>query len=186
MHDVTQRAPQGNSRPQKLVDVRDLPDIPALNELKAIPQWVAWQYEGRGGPKPTKPPIDPRTGRYASTSDPSTWGTYEQALERAQRDRLAGIGFVLSEDDNLTGYDFDNVRNPTTGHIKPWVREILGETYGEITPSRTGIRLFARGKLPAAIKYDPAKVEVYSYGRFLTVTGDQVDGSPDCRYSAAI
>src|SRR5262245_2219235 len=40
-------------------------DIPALEELKRIPQWVAWKYEHRGGPKPTKPPINPHNGGYA-------------------------------------------------------------------------------------------------------------------------
>src|SRR5262249_19554891 len=100
---------------------------------------------------------------------------------RAQQDGLDGVGFVLSEDDNLTGYDFDGVRNSDTGHIKPWVREILSyrESYAEVTPSGTGIRLFGRGKIAAAIKHPPSRVEVYSQGRFLTITGQQVAGTPD-------
>jgi len=156
-------------------------DVAAPNELKAIPQWVAWRYEDRGGSKPTKPPVNPHTGGYASCDSPATWGTYEQAERRAREDGLPGVGFVLSEDDNLTGYDFDGCRNPTSGKLKPWVQEILsyGETYAEISPSGTGIRLIARGKIAAVIKYDPAKVEVYGHGRYLTITGQRLDRAPD-------
>src|SRR5262249_24074652 len=144
-------------------------------------QWVAWKYEDRGGPKRTKPPINPHTGRRASNADPAHWGTHEQATARAQADGLPGVGFVLIGDDNVTGIDLDNVRNPNTGKIKPWAREILdyGETYAEVSPSGAGIRLFARGKIPAAVKYDPAKVEVYSFGRYLTVTGQHIEGTPE-------
>jgi hypothetical protein len=151
-----------------------LPDIPALNELKRINQWVAFRL-------PDKIPINPHTGRNASTDNPATWGTYEQAVQRAQTDGLTGVGFVLSEDDDLTGYDFDKCRNKITGHIDPWARRILNlaDTYSEISPSGTGIRMFARGKLAGAIKYAPARVEAYSHGRFLTVTGNWVEGTPN-------
>jgi primase-polymerase (primpol)-like protein len=97
-----------------------LPYIPALDELKEIPQWVAWRYEQRNG-KPTKPPIDPHTGRYANCSNSRTWGTYEDAEKRARVDCLPGIGFVLSASDELTGYDLDKCRDPKTGKLKPWV-----------------------------------------------------------------
>jgi AAA domain len=158
-----------------------LPDIPALSALGKSNQWVAWRYEDRGGPKPTKIPVNPRTGSNARSDDRSTWGTYQQAADRAQRDKLGGVGLMLSEDDDLTGYDLDKCRNPQTGFIKPWAKEIIGlrETYAEISPSGAGIRLWARGKLAAAIKYDPAGVEAYSHGRYLTVTGQQVEGAPD-------
>src|SRR5262245_16643409 len=86
-----------------------LPEIPALNELKKIPQWVAYRL-------PDKIPINPHTGQYASTDNPGTWGTFEQAVNRVRDDGLSGVGFVLTEDDNLTGYDFDKVRNSATGH----------------------------------------------------------------------
>src|SRR5262245_14831063 len=96
-----------------------LPSIPALDELKSLRQWVAWKYENRGGKKPTKTPINPHTGTYASTANPATWGSYEQAARRAQSDKLPGTGYCLSEDDNITGDDLDGVFNPKTGHTKP-------------------------------------------------------------------
>src|SRR5262245_8743203 len=135
--------------------------FPAIEELKRIPKWVAWKYEDRGGEKPTKPPINPHTGGYASTSNPSTWGTYEQAVDRARCDGLAGVGYVLTDDDGITGYDLDHCRDAKTGHIRKWARDVIDQapTYAEVSPSGTGIRLLARSKIPNTIKCDVAGVE---------------------------
>jgi hypothetical protein len=150
----------------------ELPNNAAIAELKAIPQWVGWKYKDRGGAKPTKPPINPHTGGLASTDNPATWGTCEQAESRAKIDKLAGVGFALSEKDNLTGYDFDNCFT-RKGRIKDWLADILvhGETYAEVSPSGKGIRMIARGKIAAALKCDAACVEVYGRGRYFTITG---------------
>ena len=157
----------------------EAPPSNAIAELQTIPQWVAWRYEHVGeGKKLTKVPVNPATGGNASTSEPTTWGAYEAAAKRAES--VDGIGFVLSDDDNITGYDFDDCRNPENGHIRPWAREILayGETYAEVSPSGKGIRLFARGKIPEAIVNAAARVEVYGRGRYLTVTGRHIEGTP--------
>jgi hypothetical protein len=163
-----------------------LPDnIPALDELKRIPQWVAWKYEDRGGAKPTKPPIAPHIGRYASTDNPGTWGTYEQAARRAIDDGLPGVGFVLTQDDGYLGFDLDHCITHS-GKVKPWAQEILDlrETWAETSPSKKGIRLIGRGKIAAATTCDPAGVEIYDEGRYLTITGRHLDGSPDTIASA--
>jgi primase-polymerase (primpol)-like protein len=93
----------------------DLAHIPA--ELKARRQWVLW----RGADKMNKQsgeitgldkiPINPQTLRGASTTDPTTWGTFEQcvtalpvALEEWEQDdpsayRGGGIGYVFAPED---------------------------------------------------------------------------------------
>jgi hypothetical protein len=150
-----------------------LPDHPAIVELKSRARWVAWRYEIRNG-RTTKPPVNPHTGGFASCSNPATWGTYPQAEQYALERGLPGVGCVLGEGDgDLTGIDLDKCRNPRTGKLKSWAQQIVdfNETYGEVSPSGTGIRLFARGKVHSATKYDPAKVEIYGSGRYLTVTG---------------
>ena len=91
-----------------------------------------------------------------------------------------GIGFVLTEDDDLSGGDLDKVLDPETGKLKSWVADIvaLGETYSEFSPSGTGVRLFWKGKVGAIVN-SLAKVEVYGTGRYLTITGKQIEGCPD-------
>jgi putative DNA primase/helicase len=50
-------------------------------ELKALSQWVCWRLEPRGNGDMAKPPIDPKKGCKASTTNPNNWGTFEEALE---------------------------------------------------------------------------------------------------------
>lgn len=159
--------------------VANLSHCPALKELQAIPQWVAWRLTERNG-KMTKPPVNPKIGGGASHSDPATWGTYAQARVFAMSRKMAGVGFVLSEDDAYTGVDLDKCRDAQTGIIEPWAAEIVAfaETYTEISPSGTGIRMIVRGKVEATVKCDPAHVEVYRSQRYLTITGDHVAGTP--------
>lgn len=153
----------------------------ALDRLKAVRQWVAWKYKQRGKGKPTKPPINPHTGGLANVSDPTTWGSYEEAQEFAKREGIAGTGFVLTTDVKVLGFDIDHCRDPVSGEIQDWAATIVGfnETYCEISPSGTGLRFFAEGTLEAAVKNDKMQVEIYCDGRYLTVTGNKIDGCPD-------
>ena len=157
-----------------------LPDHPAIIQLREVPQWVAWNYVWKPEKqKWDKPPLCP-AGGFSSSTDPARWGTYQEAVARATRDRLPGVGFVLTADDHVTGGDLDKVRDPETGALEPWAEEIVsfGETYFEVSPSGTGLRFFAAGKIEATIKNDPAHVELYHSARYLTLTGAHVSGTP--------
>jgi len=153
--------------------------IPAIEELKARRQWVAWKYETRKG-RLTKPPVNPNTGGYASVSDPSNWSSYETAAAFAAGNDMAGVGFVLVRDDGITGIDLDKCID-ADGRVEPWAQFILdgfSETYAEVSPSGRGLRLIARGKPDKAMKFDPAGVEVYGDGRYLTITGNRHPDAP--------
>lgn len=166
-------------------DARSLAEdfISAVDELRARDQWVAWRLVTRpGATKPTKPPVNPHTGGPASHSDPQTWSSYTRAEARARRDNLAGVGFVLTDDDDYTGIDLDKCRDPATGEIEPWAQSILelAETYAEVSPSGTGIRMIARGKMvDKAVKSDVAHVEIYVSQRYLTITEQHIEGTPN-------
>lgn len=150
---------------------------PALAHLRDEPCWVAWGYVWKNG-RWTKPPFNPRTGRPASISDPATWATFDVAVDGADRHVLAGVGLVLTGGD-IIGIDLDDCITDA-GTFSPLAAEIIGygESYAEVSPSGEGIRIFIRGKIESALKDDATGVEVYSTGRYLTVTGDQVDGTP--------
>lgn len=157
-----------------------LPELPAIMELRQHRQWVSWKEEVRAGSaKPTKPPISPHTGRYASHSAPKDWGTYDAAVARSKKDGLPGIGFVLTEADDITGIDLDHCIRPD-GTLEPWAAEIvaLGETYTEVSPSGTGLRMLVRGKVPASVKADLIGIEIYRDLRYLTITGWHMRGTP--------
>jgi len=125
----------------KSVQVETIPD-----ELKLRDQWVAWRYEQRNG-RPTKVPYRTDTLTSASTSDPTTWGGYDSALNALDSKDVDGIGFVFTADDPFVGVDLDNCLD-TQQQLKPWARTIVEglDSYAEISPSGTGVKLILGGK----------------------------------------
>jgi len=146
------------------------------DELKILARWVAWRSIVRDG-KPTKVPVDAKNGQPASCSDPNTWATYADALARFNSGTVNGIG--LQVDAPHVGIDLDGCRNPVTGVITSWAQKLIKRlgSYSEISPSGNGIHIWVKGTLPAhGRKRGP--VEMYCSGRFLTVTGIHVAGTP--------
>lgn len=155
----------------------------ALRPLAELPQWVGWRYQQRGG-KQTKAPLNPHTGRLASSTNPATWGTIEQALDFAMRRSAAGVGFVFSSGDELAGVDLDDCIDDE-GRLAPEAEAIIKRlaSYTEISPSGRGVKLFLRGALPEGGGNRKkvagfGEVEMYDRGRFFTVTGNTLPEAP--------
>jgi putative DNA primase/helicase len=159
--------------------------------LRDLPQWVLWKLAERGG-KPTKVPMSATNGWAASSTDPSTWSTYQQASARAMGSKTyQGVGFVFTEGDPFCGIDLDDCI--VDGRLTPQAKAIVDDfgTYTEVSPSGKGVKLFMRGRKPshagcATTKIEGmARIEVYDSGRFFTVTGMRLDATPgeivDCQ-----
>ncbi|MGE0227605.1 MAG: phage/plasmid primase, P4 family [Dehalococcoidia bacterium] len=146
-------------------------------ELRVLPQWVGWRLvEVPGRPKPTKQPLNPRTGALASTTDSSTWGTFEQAARCPESD---GVGFVFTEGDPYAGVDLDDCRDPQTGAVEEWAAGIVRDfdTYTEVSPSGTGLHLLVRAEL-VGTRRRKGRVEMYDRARYFTMTGQRLPGTP--------
>lgn len=157
----------------------DAGQIPA--ELIQLDRWVVWRLESRGG-KSTKVPYGPCTGQRASVTDPGSWASFSEALGAYHESdgQLSGIGFVLSGVDGIGGVDIDHVRDPDTGDLHPEAQALIDRfaSYTEVSPSGTGIRIFGlAARLPKGRSgmYHGIKVECYSAGRYLTVTGQRLN-----------
>lgn len=143
--------------------------------------WVVWKYE----PSPSNPdnltkvPYSVRGGNAAS-DNPSTWATFKEALEyHLDNDWTDGVGVVVSDADDFVGVDLDHCLDAETGTVEPWAQAIVDtiDSYTEITPSGEGLRIFARGSLPAKGR-KRGNFEIYENGRYLTVTGRHLEGTP--------
>src|SRR5262249_19706793 len=101
------------------------------------------------------------------------------AFFRGQKDDLAGIGFVFGAEAGFTGVDLDRCLSPESSAVAPWAKDILGQlnSYAEISPSGTGVKVFAQGSLPGAGRHGRG-LEMYDRGRFFTVTGQHLAGTP--------
>jgi hypothetical protein len=156
--------------------------IPA--ELRDRPQWVCWRLETRDG-KPTKIPLNARTGKPASSTDPATWASFSEAVAEHERGSLSGIGFVFSKDDPYTGIDLDHVRDPQAGTVEPWARDLVKRlnSYAELSQSGAGAHIIIRGKVPGdrrrkSVGNNGQGVEMYDAGRYFCMTGKQLAGTP--------
>ena len=156
-------------------------------ELKDSASWVLWKIKSRGG-KETKVPFQ-MTGAEAKSNDPETWDTFDVAMQRYSMGMWDGIGFVFSADDPYCGIDLDGCRNPETGVVAPWAREIILElnSYAEVSPSQTGVKIWVRGGWPyeghkiaiegveRIVSKTPA-IEIYDRVRYFAVTGQRLQG----------
>ena len=171
--------------------VANIPD-----EMKERPQWVVWESERNILGEWTKVPYDARTGRRASTTNPTTWSSFDHAFA-AYSDpscEFAGVGFVFSKDDPYVGIDLDDCRDPESGAILPWTDEQrscnrwqpdapepsdlikkLG-SYAEVSPSERGVKVIIKAELLQSGK--AGDFEAYSEKRYFTITGWRLSDAP--------
>lgn len=173
-----------------------IPDC--LSDIATQPRWVVWKWENRknkqGITKPTKPPhraAGGRVGGYASNDKPDTWVALETAQRAYATGQCEGIGLQLLGLQGFAAIDLDDVRDETGDYI-PWAREAIeaAKSYSEHTPSGKGGRILGRvsGDFETIhtklFHPEGGSFEVYAnltegQGRYVTVTGDWIDGTPD-------
>ena len=141
-------------------------------EMKNTPRWVLYSMFVNSYSKRTEKLPKTVNGKMADITRPDTWSTYEQAycvLSRSDGE-YAGLGFVLG--DGIFGIDLDHVIDGE-GNIEPWAEEIVRrmDSYTEISPSGSGIHIFAKGKIPSRDRRN-GSIEMYDDKRYFTVTGN--------------
>ncbi len=144
-------------------------------ELLKLPFWVGYQLR-RNKDRTDKVPMNVLTGRPAKTNDPSTWTDYTTASDLALQRGYAGVGFVFQPP--YVGVDIDHCVKD--GAIAPYAVEILKvlNSYSEYSPSGTGIHILCKGEIARACKISKIGLEIYTKGRFFTVTGNRLENYP--------
>ena len=155
----------------------DMKFFPA--ELKALQQWCVATLLPLDDGKEDKAPLDPKTGRHASTTDPATWGSFDQAmafceqLRSSARAPRAMLGFVFNEDDPYAVIDLDTYKAKAEG-VKELHAEICrnAQTYTELSQSGLGTHIIGRGLVIDGARNEPNCIELYSHARFMICTGN--------------
>ncbi len=153
-------------------------------QLKQADQWLCW----RGAWDEEKEKLNkvPKMadGTAGSSTNAAAWTTFEAALGAVGDKGLDGIGFAGMERTPFVGIDVDNCIDPETGEISPYAMKLVRDfdSYTERTVSGTGLRIWVEAeKAPGSwcgSKNEARELEVYSQGRFFTVTGLHLDGTP--------
>ncbi len=149
--------------------------------LKDQPQW---------GVRIGKVPYQPHCPeKKASSTDPSTWGTFDKALEVYEENpTFDGIGRFCSEEDPYQVLDYDGCIDPETGELHDVVTQQQEDldSYAEISPSGTGLRAIAKARKPGtrcSTKKTPwgAEFAIYEHSKFVTITGRVLGGYTEIR-----
>lgn len=165
-------------------------------ELRSGSRFVLWNPEFREDGTLQKVPYRARPALYhgnqykASSTNPKSWATFEQARKAYLRGGYAGLGRVADDTEvHPQGYliyiDLDHCLDTVTRQPSAVAREILDEwlqTYSDESPT-DGIHSFLFVKeIPVGLQnlyyYKGQKIEVYWTDRYLTLTGRRIDGTP--------
>jgi hypothetical protein len=155
----------------------------ALGPLIDQSRWTVWRLvTGKNG-KLTKPPFRGRAPeQFASSADPTTWTTLDVCMEAYCAEKCDGIGFALYGS-TIGAFDIDHCRNADSGALHPWAADLVRRcnSYAEVTPSRTGVRIVGIASGPtlhrkfAVPGANGVSVEVYRNAqRYITVSGAQI------------
>lgn len=151
-------------------------------ELQELTQWCRYRADwDEKNQRFTKPPISPDTGETINFTKADELRSFEKALNSSYGD---GLGFALLEGGKLIGEDFDDILlDQNTAHSS-FGMEVDPTTYAEITPSGRGIHQYYHCEEPFETPAPRLSVqgkswELYSRGRYLTVTGNLFSGAPN-------
>ncbi|MFE9798957.1 DNA primase [Streptomyces goshikiensis] len=141
------------------------------HELRTRARWIRRSA--------TKVPLT-TGGMPASSTDPRTWSTHKDASASTAG---VGLGFVLSDVDDVVCIDLDHCLNPLTGRLAPWAAAIVrdaGPTFIEVSQSGTGLHIFgyANVRQGRRIRRGVEHIEIYGQGRFIAVTGQRFRNAP--------
>lgn len=142
-----------------MIDYSSIPE-----ELRVLKQWVCVS-EG------SKAPMQALTHFPASSTNPATWSTFEDAVLSVKLGLHDGIGFVFN-DNGIVGIDIDDAFD-VDGTISDMASDIISicQSYTERSKSGHGYHIFVKGDVPFKGKNNLAGVEVYKTARFFIMTG---------------
>lgn len=148
-------------------------------ELKELNQWCFFKLvPDKKRDKMKKVPFNPHTGGYGASNNEETWSDFETAVAAKERFNGSGIGFYFKEP--YVGIDLDDIAGEIerykngdfeTNMIFEFIETF--KSYSEISISGTGLHIIAKGKIPGSRRRKD-NVEVYSSGRFFTVSGNKI------------
>lgn len=168
-------------------------------ELGRLRRFVGWRYtwkpgDGNGKPgKWDKPPFDAtHPAQLASSTDPATWRSFDEARAAVEDGKFDGIGIApgvptndkgeaLIDDagNRLAAVDLDHCVSED-GQLEPWARAIVDRlhTYTERSPSGRGLRLLLWADCLPPNGRKKGNIEIYNSGHYVTLTGQHLEDTP--------
>ena len=136
-------------------------------EIQNLKQWVC-SYQN------SKVPMRATFNQAASSIEPDTWSTFQEALMSVECGNYDSIGFVFNNN-GIVGIDIDDGFDEE-GFISPLAADIIGKckSYTEKSRSGRGFHILVKGTLPWGGKNNRKGVEIYQQSRYFIMTGDVI------------
>jgi len=160
--------------------------FPLIESLPAVlreeKSWVGWQWETKDGERKKKPRHATRAG-YGSSTDNTTWGTFQQVTTAMRGGAYDGVGFVLHAGNPFCGLDLDDCVDAVTGEVAAWAMAWVTQfnSYTEYSVSGTGLHIIMQATLPENKGIGTgfgAGGGLYNDKRLFFCTGNHLVGTP--------
>ena len=134
-------------------------------ELTSLNQWVCTRDD-------SKIPMNACINEAASSTNPASWSSFEDATASVELGNYDHIGFVFN-DNGIVGIDID-AGFDEDGFLSALAADIIGKckSYTEKSKSGRGFHIFLKGSLPFKGKNNLKGVEIYKSPRFFITTGE--------------
>ena len=145
-------------------------------ELRMLKQWVCANEN-------SKVPMQANCPYPASSTNPATWASFEDALWAVEHGYYDYLGFVFN-DNGIVGIDIDDGYTPD-GYVSQLASDIIRMcgSYTEKSKSGRGFHIFVKGDIPFKGKNNLAGVEIYKTARFFIMTGNAIADVNDIRWN---
>ena len=136
-------------------------------ELQNLTQWVCSLAN-------SKVPMIATSPDAASSVDPKTWRTFEEAVMSVECGNYDNVGFVFN-DNGIVGIDIDDAYDEN-GFLTDRAVDIIDKckSYTEKSRSGDGIHILLKGTLPFSGRNNLAGAEIYQKARYFILTGDVI------------
>ena len=137
------------------------------DELKDLKQWVC----AKNG---SKVPMMASVQLPASSANPDTWSSFEQACIEVIAGTYDNVGFVFN-DNGIVGIDIDDGFDED-GFLSELATDIIGkcQSYTEKSKSGRGFHILLKGDIPFKGKNNRNGVEIYKQSRYFIMTGETI------------
>jgi hypothetical protein len=145
-----------------MIDYSNIPQ-----ELRMLKQWVCANGD-------SKVPMQANRPYAASSTNPDTWASFEDALWAVKQGYYDYLGFVFN-DNGIVGIDIDDGFEENGG-TSAMALDIITQcrSYTELSKSGEGFHIFVKGDIPFKGKNNLTGVEIYKTARFFIMTGDVI------------
>lgn len=140
-------------------------------------RWGLWKLEEVEG-RITKVPYSGLYTGKASSTNPKTWCTFEEAVKKMISEPGAYKGLALFISPPLVFIDIDHAL--TDGDLDERALDILDalpDQYTEISQSGEGLHMIIKGEIPRSFKNSKNGIEIYGGSRFCAMTGNCISCS---------